>query len=71
MNIDPKKGYAIRLTSTEVEIYREFKSLQDAERLWKDIRWSRRPGFATIPGFFLLECLETRKLVASQENALV
>lgn len=61
--VDPKKFYAIRFNKYEVEIFREFNTMNDAERLWKDIRWSRIRDFATVAGFYLIEILETRELV--------
>lgn len=61
--VDPKKAYAIRFNSTEVEIFREFNTMSDAERLWKDIRWSRIRDFATVSGSYLIEILQSRKLV--------
>jgi len=61
--IDPNKAYAIRITSTEVEIYREFKTMKEAERMWRDPRYATRRDFATTTGACLLKLLEKRRLV--------
>lgn len=66
-DIDPKKAYAIRVTNTEVEIFKEYKKMEEAERLWKDVRWSRMRDFATVTGVFLIELLEKRTLVQNKK----
>lgn len=66
--IDPKKTYAIRVNFVEVEIFKEYDNVNDAERLWKDVRWSRMRDFATVSGSFLIELLQKRKLVNNKEK---
>jgi hypothetical protein len=62
-DIDPKKFYAIRISNTEIEIYREFSSMKEAECMWKDPRYCSRRDFATAAGSLVLKLLERRQLV--------
>ncbi len=68
--IDPNKAYAIRISDTEVEIYREFNTMKEAERMWKNPRFGSRRDFATTTGAFLLKLLEKRRLVEATNTNL-
>ena len=69
MKIDPNKFYACRIDDREVEIYKEFSSMREAERMWKNPKYSSRRDFATAAGFFIIKLLEKRKLVETDESS--